>query len=272
MKPISTFRVLSFAIVALCVTLSGCDKPKNYRLKTRSIRVDSLKQIVLVQDSLVEPLLYTNVSGLEELPVPQAKAKFISAVLPSVLVARYEVEESRRKVSLLKTKKKWTMADSAFYQNLKMKYKAGDMDDLVHRMGTLPTSIVLAQAAVESGWGQSRFFLEGSNLFGVWSFNKYEPRIAAARTRSKKKIYLRAYPDMSESIVHYFEILGKAKPYQSLRDARLQTDNPFELLPHLANFSERRHAYTEQLRKVIVRNNLTRYDQYQIDPEFIIEE
>jgi Bax protein len=140
-------------------------------------------------------------------------------------------------------------------------------------MGTLPNSIVLAQAAIESAWGQSRFFLEGSNLFGVWSYNPYEPRIAAARTRTnQKRIYLRSYPDMSESITHYFEILSKANAYRTLRKARMETSDPFKLLPHLQNFSERRTFYTNQLKKVIIRDNLTKYDQHQIDPQYFVEE
>jgi len=237
-----------------------------------TVSVDSLKQILLVSDSIVEPILYTNVSGLQYLPVPKAKATFISAVLPSILVARHRVEENKRKLLHLKRKKSWEKGDSLFYSNLKVRYKASSVDDLYARMITLPNSIVLAQAAVESGWGQSRFFLEGSNLFGVWSFNKFEPRIAAAKTRSKKRIYLRSYADMSESIVHYFEIIGKARPYIPLRVARQKTNDPYLLVPHLKNFSERRSAYTRQLIKMIDVNNLTRYDNYQINPEYIFEE
>jgi Bax protein len=131
--------------------------------------------------------------------------------------------------------------------------------------------LVLAQATIESGWGQSRFFLEGSNLFGVWSFNKDEPRIEAQKTRNEKKVYLRAYEDMSGSIEHYFEILGKSKSYESLRTA-INTDSiqdPFKLLPHFLHFSEKRNAYISQLQKMITANNLTKYDQHQIDPKFI---
>ncbi len=255
--------------------LSGCDLNKAYHAKsiqTTSVAVDSLKQIVLVSDSLVKPILYTNVSGLEYLPVPKAKATFVSAVLPSILVARHRVEENKRKLLYLQEKKTWEKSDSVFYKDLKVKYKASSLNDLIARMITLPNSLVLAQAAVESGWGQSRFFLEGSNLFGVWSFNRYEPRIAAAKTRSKKKIYLRSYKDMSESIVHYFEIIGKARPYIPLRLARQKTEDPFLLLTHLKNFSERRSAYTRQLKKMIEVNDFTRYDHYQINPEYIHEE
>lgn len=266
-------RFLPFiTVLTITVILFGCNRYKSYRIETTSVDVDSLKQIVLVSDSLVQPILYTNVSGLEYLPVPKAKATFVSAVLPSILVARHLVEENKRRLVYLTEKKSWEKKDSIFYKDLKARYKASSLNDLTARMITLPNSLVLAQAAVESGWGQSRFFLEGSNLFGVWSFNKFEPRIAAAKTRSKKRIYLRSYKDMSESIVHYFEIIGKARPYIPLRLARQKTEDPFLLLPHLKNFSERRTAYTRQLRKMIDANNFTRYDHYQINPEYIHEE
>ncbi|HEY3406064.1 MAG TPA: glucosaminidase domain-containing protein [Ohtaekwangia sp.] len=263
-----------FGFLVLITIFIGCEDKKTFRVKTETVHVDSLHKIVLVKDTLVRPVLYTNVSGLSKLPVPEAKARFVSAVLPSILVAKYQVEENKRKVLLLKEKKRWDVADSAFYLDFKARYKADNIDDLSVRMITIPSSIVLAQAAVESGWGQSRFFLEGSNLFGIWSFNQFEPRIEAGKTRNKKKIYLRSYEDMSKSIVHYFEILGKARPYVSLRQTVYENGNndPFKLLPHLKNFSERRTAYTNQLKKMIEVNNFTQYDHYRIDPQYIVEE
>ena len=263
--------LLYLCIISLSIIVSCCDTHKSYRIETTSVAIDSLQQIELVSDSFVKPILYSKVIGLGFLPIQKAKATFISAVLPSILIARHHVDENKRRVLYLMKIDTWKRADSVFYQDLTMRYKANNIDDLYVRMITLPNSIVLAQAAVESGWGQSRFFLEGSNLFGVWSFNHYESRIAAAKTRNKKNIYLRSYNDMSESIVHYFEILGKARPYSPLRIVRQNTDNPFLLLPHLKNFSERRMLYIRQLRKIIDLNNLTRYDHYQISPEYIHE-
>jgi Bax protein len=273
MKQFRLKQVFSLAgILMLFFIIDGCGRKKTLRVKTETINVDSLEQIVLLDSILVRPFLYTRVAGLGRLPVPKAKAKFISAVLPSILVAKYRIEENKKKLLLLKEAEEWDSADSSFFLDMKKRYRAKNIDDVIMRMGTLPNSIVLAQAAVESGWGQSRFFLQGSNLFGVWSFNQFEPRIAAGKTRNKKKIYLRSYEDMSASVVHYFEILSHARPYNNLRRARLETTDPFKLLPHLQNFSERRTAYTDQLKKIILRNNLTRYDQYQIDPAYIVEE
>jgi len=199
--------------IYVLIILFGNNHRRIFKVKTELVRINSLNQILPLPNVFVRPLLYTNISGLEKLPVAEAKTKFISAVLPSILVA-----------------------------------------------------------AVESGWGQSRFFLQGNNLFGVWSFNSNEPRIAASRTRNSKRIYLRAYQNLSRSIMHYFEILGSAYAYRGLRKARLEKTDPFELIPHLKNFSERRTAYTNQLKAVIIQNELTQYDHYRIDPKYLTED
>lgn len=256
----------------LFVILSGCERNKNFTIKTERVQLKSLDEILLLGDTLVKPMLYTNVFGLEHLPIREAKHKFISAVLPAILVAKHEMQRVRHKIDRLCEKKDWDEQDSTFYREAKRRYKAKNLQDLASRLETLPNSIILAQAAVESGWGQSRFFRKASNLFGVWSYKVGEPRIAAGRTRKNKTIYVRAYPDMSQSIVDYFEILARSRSYRGLRQARLQTNDPFELLPHLRYYSERRGSYTNQLRKVIMQNDLTRYDHYQIDPQYLVEE
>lgn len=253
----------------LFIGFSGC-KNKTYHIETKTIVVSSLNQIVPLSGIFVKPLLYTNISGLEHIQVSEAKTKFISAVLPAVLVAKHEIEMTKIKIEALRNDTHWTDQDSLLYLDQKLRYKAKDLDDLLRRIGTLPNSIILAQAAVESGWGQSRFFRQGNNLFGVWSFNASEPRIAAGKARQNKTIYLRAYKDMSESIVHYFEILGSVRAYNGLRMARLERNDPFELLPYLKNFSERRTSYTNQLRAMILQNEFTQFDQYTLDPEYLI--
>ena len=54
---------------------------------------------------------------------------------------------------------------------LEYKVKKGSIEELVTRMDIIPTSIALAQAAKESGWGTSRFALEGNAIFGQWTWN-----------------------------------------------------------------------------------------------------
>lgn len=252
--------------------LAGCGHSGSFHVKTETVKIDSLQQIALLTTPLVRPVLYTNISGLEKLPSKQAKDVFISAILPSILVAKHEMEQRKKRATLLLEKKNWNKGDSIFYSDLKVRYSAKDIHDLITRIGTLPSSIVLAQAAVESGWGTSRFFLKANNLFGVWSFDATEARIMARQTREKKRIYLRSYSDVSQSILDYFEILARSRSYKSLRTARLQTADAYQLLPHLRNYSERRNRYTRQLKTIIAKNNLTAYDSYQIDPEYLVED
>jgi Bax protein len=240
-------------------------------VKTEVIEVDSLEQIVALTPR-VKPLLYTHVAGLSALPVPEAKEKFVAVVLPAILVAKHEMDRLKLKIDKLAKKRRWRKQDSVFYLETRARFKADSIEDLSRRIGTLPTSIILAQAAVESGWGKSRFFLEANNLFGVWSYNTDEPRIAAGISRKDRTVYIRSYNNMSESIVHYFEVLGSANAYAHLREARLTETSPFALLEHLENYSERRSAYTELLKEMILQNNFTRYDKYMIHPGYLVRD
>jgi Bax protein len=255
----------------MVIAFASCNK-KQKTLRITRVKVDSLSQIQLIQDSLVKPIVYTHIIDLENQPTPKAKALFISAVLPSILITKHNLETERRKVHDLKEKKKWHKEDSTYYLNLKRKYKASNIENLLKRMSTVPNSIVLAQAAVESGWGQSRFFKEGNNIFGMWSYNRNEPRIRAGLKRESGPIHVRAYDDISQSIADYFKTLGSAHAYRELRTALQESNDPFTLLPHLKYYSERRHEYTEQLRKIIKYNHLTQYDSYTLDPQYFIIE
>jgi len=267
------WRVRSLLLLTVVLPLfNSCHRSGKISVRTETVLLDSLEQIEPLTTKLVKPRLYTNVYGLERLSRHEAKKVFVAAILPSILVAKHEMEQRRRNVVLLSAKTEWSASDSLYYKDLKERYRANDINDLLIRIGTLPSSIVLAQAAVESGWGTSRFFLKANNLFGVWSFDPTESRIPARQTRDKKRIYLRAYPDIAQSIVDYFEILARSTSYKNLRTARLRTANVYKLLPHLRNYSERRSRYTRQLQSIIVKNNLTAFDQYEIDPAYLVED
>ena len=46
-----------------------------------------------------------------------------------------------------------------------------DLSTLKVRMDIIPVSLAIAQAAKETGWGTSRFAIEGNALFGQWTFS-----------------------------------------------------------------------------------------------------
>lgn len=276
-RPVDVRRLIAVLVAALTAVVlihvySGEEGLRTYTVRTTEVRADSLNQIVLVNDSLVQPILYSNVPGLENVHSDQAKIFFISAVLPSILVAKHSLEQEAVRVNHLLKKERWTAHDSAFYEIQRSRYHASGPENLLTRMVTLPNSIVLAQAAVETGWGRSRFFLEGNNVFGIWSYNVDEPRIKAGSMRDSVDIYVRSYENIAQSIQDYFETLGSARAYQNLRKARLNTNDPFRLLPHLGRYSERGTDYIDQLMTIIEQNDLTRFDRFRIDPRYLVQE
>lgn len=258
------------SLLVVSLTLWSCGE-NSKKLHVLRVQVDSLSQIVMVTDSLVKPIVYTHITELEHQPVPKAKALFISAVLPAILIAKHNLDIEREKIHKLKEKKSWVKEDSMYYDQLRLKFKASNIENLLKRMTTVPNSIVLAQAAVESGWGKSRFFKEGNNIFGMWSYNRKEARIRAGLQREGNSVYVRAYDDISQSIDDYFKTLGSARAYRDLRTALQSSHDAYELLPYLKYYSERRLEYTEQLRKIIKYNDLTKYDNYIIDPQYFVD-
>ncbi len=145
-------------------------------------------------------------------------------------------------------------------QKLKKQYKAKNKTLLLHAIKPHPVSIVLAQSAVESAWLDSRFAKEANNIFGVWSFDKNEPRIAASGLRGKKTIYLKKYDSYKEAVRDYYKSIGKSWAYKKLRHLRTVTDDPKMLLPHLEKYSEKGEEYIDLLKILIRTNHFEAYD------------
>ena len=189
-------------------------------------------------------------------------------MLPAILVSKAKLDETLEKVEVISKKKKLSLTEYMFLTELQDKYKTKDTDILMKRLHTSPASIVLAQSAIESGWGTSRFFLQADNPFGLWSFNENEDRIAASETRGKKTIYLKKFRNLAESIDAYFVLIATG-PYSSFRAENLKTDDSLELVKHLHQYSEKREVYVKELAQIIKSNDLRKYDSYRISPEYI---
>jgi len=145
-------------------------------------------------------------------------------------------------------------------KRLMKEYYAKDEQDLLKRLYPHPPSITLAQAAVESGWATSRFFREANNLFGMWSNKKTEPRIETPARRKGKKVWLRRFDSIEESVKEYYEILAKNRAFRRFRDIRYQNKNVYKVIKALDRYSERRQRYIRTLHSVIKYNKLTKYD------------
>ena len=218
----------------------------------------------------VVPYVYTRPVSLNKLPVKEKKQKFFDLLLPSILVAKTNLDYTRQQVERLTLKKTMTPKDTLFIMPLMKKYRAKTLSELVNRLQTVPVSIVLAQAAIESGWGSSRFFREGNNVFGMWSFDSTENRIPALSHRNGTRIYLQKFNNLEESIDAYFTMLNTRTSFAPFRALRQKTDDPLLLIDSLRIYSERGKDYINDIARLIRVNHLQRYDSCRIDPAYLI--
>jgi len=267
---------LKYSILYLSAMLllgSGCTTTNRRQLidHVYVIKKDirSPKDIVSINDSLVVPYIYTNTISLAKLPVSEKKQKFFAMMLPAVLVAKTNLDVTRKEVEALSKKKKLSSSDKDFLNHLMKKFKTNNIQELNIRMHTFPVSIVLAQAAIESGWGTSRFFLEGNNPFGIWSFDPKHNRIAASSTRDGTKVYLRKFSNLEQAIDAYYVMLATRQPFADFRKARLKTNNPDTLIQSLKMYSERRESYINDLALLMRTSHLKDYDSCKLIPRYL---
>lgn len=130
---------------------------------------------------------------------------------------------------------------------------------LLRRLDVVPTSLALAQAASESGWGVSRFAQEGNNLFGHVTSNEKQGMLPAARPAGIGYA-MRTFPSVRESVRAYVSNLNSSRVYSDLWHLRERMRSSAELLDPvilaggLLAYSERGQDYIEDIR-IIMRNN-----------------
>ena len=204
---------------------------------------------------------------LQHLPAKTKKYRFFKLVLPAV----QKVDAQLRSLYLQTKKDIETHSHPKRVRHLMKSYRAKDRLDLLRRIKPHPISITLAQAAIESAWGTSRFFVEANNVFGMWSRHADpEHAIAASKTRKGgRQIYLERYKSIEDSIRAYYKNLATNAAYRCFRQARYYNDNPYELVALLHRYSERGELYPLELIKIIKHNNLTRFDNKTPLPRYV---
>jgi Bax protein len=231
-------------------------------------RIHSPADITIFKHKRVKPINYVNTVSLNKLEVSEKKKKFFHMILPAILISKHKFKVLRNRVKRIINDPNPSSKDLAFLKKMYKKFKTEDNKELLIRMKTHPVSIVLAQAAIESAWGESRFFKEGNNIFGMWSFNKNEPRMRARETRNGKAIYLKKYKSLSDAIDDYFVTIGRGA-YDSFRKHRNITDDPLQLVQYLVNYCELKEKYTRRLRRFIIKNRLTQFDDFKLDSNYL---
>ncbi|BDC99525.1 hypothetical protein PEPS_18060 [Persicobacter psychrovividus] len=234
------------------------------------IMVDDFTDIVKVDGPEVTPNIYQNLMSLHELPVKEKTSTFINMMLPAVLVARERKLAELKQVEALIASMDEKPSAASLLSPYMEKYKAKTIEELPERLTPPPVSMILAQSIMETGWGTSPIFTEANNAFGVWSFSHKEARRLTQGTRNGKKVYVRAYDNILESAENYLDIIGRVSSYKNLRKTMQKTDNSLILVNHLSNYSEEGSLYVKQLRSLIRKYELQRFDHYFTLPTYAV--
>jgi len=111
------------------------------------------------------------------------------------------------------------------------------------RFERVPIEMIVAQAALESGWGTSRFAKEGNNLFGIRTYDKDVPHMLLEGRTKWKGWGVRVFPTKCQSVKFFVELLNKHHAYEEFRDTRRnmilwdQPLDPKKLIKTLTSYS-----------------------------------
>jgi Bax protein len=215
-------------------------------------------------EKLVKPIYFTQFpKDLNEIEsVRLKKETFIKIVLPLIVAENEKILADRKKLKLISKKKLTTDLEKQWLRQklLEYKVKKGNIKELIARIDTIPTSIALAQAAKESGWGTSRFALEGNAIFGQWTWTGQG--IAPLDRESNKKHKILKFPILRASVKAYQNNLNTHKSYIKFREKRLsireknQTVKGLDLTDTLNNYAQTGSEYIKILNQIIKQNRL----------------
>ena len=200
------------------------------------------------------------------------KQLFIQIVLPLILEENERIKLDRKRLFVVLNKNNNTESERKWLKNKFKQYGVvnRDLATLKTRLDEIPVSLTIAQAAKETGWGTSRFALEGNALFGQWTWNDDGIKPAGVDDKAKHKIM--RFNVLQASIRAYQRNLNTHSSYKEFREARaIQRDNEsklnsLELVNYLDKYAETGKEYTKILKIIIQQNSLQDFDDAKLLP------
>jgi len=197
---------------------------------------------------------------------------FIKIVLPLILDENQKITDDRKKLFKILSKNFNTVGERVWLKRRFKEYKIedGDLARLKMRMDIVPVSLALAQAANESGWGTSRFALEGNALFGQWTWSK--KGISPKNKDPNKSHKVLQFQILKASVRAYKNNLNTHNAYQEFREARAQLRQEdkiidgLKLAKYVKNYAAIGDKYVAILESIIERNSLTDFDKANLLP------
>ena len=204
--------------------------------------------------------------------VSERKNLFINTLLPIAFIENLKILDDRKKILDW-----WSQSNGETYQREfwpnwlydvsdKYDYEGSNIGELLMRVDIVPLSLALAQAAIESGWGTSRYLREGNALYGQYTFDKSLGLRPQDRDEDKN-FYVRKFTNLSDSTRSYLKNINTHNAYVKFRQKRgtlrMNGDSltGLSLVKFLDNYSERGSEYVADIKTIIETNNFMKFDK-----------
>ena len=141
-----------------------------------------------------------------------------------------------------------------------------DKKEYLQKIDIIPPSLALAQAAIESGWGKSRFVRVANNIFGHWEYSNKGIKPKSKYEHIKIDYSLKIFPSLEASLAAYMLNLNRNRAYRKFRKEREklrennQTISGLILASTLKNYSQLKEKYVKRVKKLIEYNHWSKFD------------
>jgi Bax protein len=200
------------------------------------------------------------------------KEFFIQIVLPLIIEENNNIKLDRKTLFTIINKSNNSVSEKQWLERKYKQYgvRSKDLSTLKIRMDEIPVSLAIAQAAKETGWGTSRFALEGNALFGQWTWSGEGLKPKEAKEDQSHKVM--KFNILQASVRAYQRNINTHSSYKDFRKARAKlrdSNKPLdsiELSKYLNKYAETGNQYVEVLQKIIKQNKLQDFDDAKLLP------
>lgn len=208
--------------------------------------------------------------GISELDnIEQRKKIFIQILLPIVLSENEKIIADRRILTTIMNRKSFKKdADWLNEKFQQYKVKNNSVKELLFKMDIIPPSLAIAQAAYESGWGTSRFAIEGNALFGQWGWKENKGMVPENRAVDERH-EVSKFNQIRYAVSAYKNNLNTHPFYEEFRIERAKqrsgrlsgSISGIKLIKHVHKYSIKGDDYVLGLKKIIEQNSLQDFDK-----------
>ena len=210
--------------------------------------------------------------------VKKKKEIFFLVAYPMIYKTNKNIKMERQRITDIEKKfKNKTISEKEIkeLEELANKYKldTGPLNrilfkKLFQRINVIPISLALGQAIIESGWGQSRFAIEGNALYGQWTYNQQQGLVPEDRDADKTHA-VKKFKRLEDSVISYMLNINTHPAYYDFRVVRRLT-SALRLtstavnykIQYLAAYAEIGQKYVDQLELILETNSLKKFDKF----------